>query len=92
MADLNEQSASYARRRSALKGRVLMWLSIMAGDGSNWEVLAEYADGLGLGDEAVQSVLDEVGRELWNRSARHPSPDEVRPARTTCTSEEVGRG
>ena len=78
MADeVLEDRAPYGRRRAALKGRVLLWLSIMAGDGSNWETLHDYADELGLSDDAVQSVLDEVGRELWNRSLRLPTKDEV---------------
>ena len=72
-----ENRATYARRRAALKGRVLTWLSVMANDGSNWEVLADYADDLGLFDETVQSVLDEVSQELWKRALRLPSTQEV---------------
>lgn len=72
-----EIGPSYARRRAALKGRVLMAASIIISEGANFETLDDERDDLRLEPETLDLVLAEVADELWRRACRLPTKDEV---------------
>lgn len=71
---------SYADRRSDLKSRVLMGLAVTAEEpfGAWWE----YAEELGLSEEALSSVVGEVQEELMRRAVRLARLDDTDPIRT----------
>jgi hypothetical protein len=66
-------SASYADRRSELKGRVLGGLSVFVTGGAV-EVFYEDGNDLGFDDDAVDAVLNEIAGELYRRSERLRRP------------------
>lgn len=70
-------SRSYAERRSALKGRVLMGASILVSEGAGFETWSAAATDLGLSAECLDAVVAEVADELWRRSLRHPTASEL---------------
>ncbi len=73
----DEKLPPYDKRRAALKGRVLMAASLIIEEGYAFETLDAECQALGLPDETLSLVVQEVAAELWRRALRLPGTAEA---------------